>query len=359
MSGVQDVSSGRKSGRPEPGSAKLSVIVAIIVAVIVIALVIFMVIWGTSGQKKKNECVLDADCGGGKVCRNGKCESAPTCTAPPQKPSPVTVVYDREVGTATVSWGPVTGAMNYKLYRKLGDPSVSKSNYDERTVLYGTAHTYTNLETGTHYFAVTCGNECGDSDESSPAVLAPSCDVIPLTPGAPLITQTTDTCSNLTEPVEINALAHDEATGTNPFNLVRGNGQFGVDDYFAAFPSPTGDFSVALKCSGQPVSYNVTAISMADYAQLTYPTGPMALGATLPVTWETLLGAEEYAVTLVAVTVNGTYQYIGGTTSAPDTSLTVTTPDGSTLIFASVIGYRLCDKSSTSNAGFHIPPTGP
>jgi len=357
MSGVQDVTSARKTGRPPVGTANLSVIVAVIVAVIVIALVIFLVIWGTSRSSQKSECVVDADCASGKLCKNAKCEDPPSCTGAPAKPTPITVVYDRDAGNATVSWGPVGGAMNYKLYRKLGDPSVSKSNYDERIVLQGTAHTFTSLATGTHYFTVTSGNECGESDESSPVVLAPSCDVVPGTPSAPMITQDTDNCSDMTEPVELNSLAHDEATGSNPFNLVRGNGQFGIPEYFAAFPSPTGGFSVSLACTGQPVSYNVTALATADYANLTYPTDPMIVGATVPVTWEPLLGAEEYAVTLVCATANSTYIFVGGIVSAPQTSLIVQTPAGTTLVFASVIGYRLCDKSAASSAGFHIPPT--
>lgn len=356
MSDVPDVKSSRRSMRDPKGRPSMGVVVAIVVAVVVLALIIFIVIWGTSKTSVKKQCSLDADCATGKVCRNGACENVPSCTAPPSKPTPVTIVYDREIGNATVSWGPISGSANYKVYRKLGDPTVSKSNYDERVVLYGTAHTFTSLEPGTHYFAVTAGNECGDSDESSPVVLAPSCDVIPLTPTAPIITQADDFCSDLVEPLETNDIAHDEASGDNPFNLVRGNGQYGIDDYFGAFPSPTGDFTVSLKCSGQPVSYNVTAISVADYALLTYPTGPMVVGSSLPVTWDPLLGAEEYAVTLVCVTAGGNVIFVGGTTPAPNTSLSVATPVDTNLVFASVIGYRLCDKSSASNAGFHIPP---
>lgn len=359
MSEVRDVSSGRKMGQTPVKGASLSVIVAIIVAVIIVTLVIFMVIWGSSGSTKKSLCSLDSDCGTGKVCRNGNCESIASCTVPPAKPTPLTVVYDREAGNATVSWGLVPKAMNYKVYRKLGDPSVGKSNYDEKIVSYGTSQTFTSLTTGTHYFTVTAGNECGDSDESSPTVLAPSCDVIPTTPGAPMITQDSDNCSFMTEPVEYNTLAHDEASGPSPFNLVRGNGQFGVENYFAIFPSPTGGFDVSLACTGQPVSYNVTGISTGDYANLTYPTGPMVVDATVPVTWDPLLGAEEYAVTLVTATANSTYVYTGGIVSAPQTSLLVNTLPDSTLVFASVIGYRLCDKSAASTAGFHIPPTTP
>jgi hypothetical protein len=361
MSGTRAESSARRSEQKPISGTKLVAIVGLIVAVIVIALIIFLIIW-TTKSKKKLECAIDADCKAGETCTNGACvgpAAEPSCTAAPSKPYPISVVYDREVGDATVSWGPVSGGLVYNLYRKLGDPSVGKTNYDEKSTVTGTAKTYTGLPTGTHYFAVTAINECGESDESSPVVLVPSCDVVPTTPVAPIIAQDTDNCSSLTEPVEYNLLSCDEATGANPFNLIRGNGQFGVEEYFAVLPAPSGTFDVYLACTGQPVSYTAVAISTADYANLTYPTDPMVVGSTVPVTWEPLLGAEEYAVTIVTLTGEGSYMFTGGVVPAPQTSLTVATLADATLVFASVIGYRLCDKSATGVAGFHIAPVVP
>lgn len=334
----------------------LGIAVGVIVGVIVLALIIFVVIWTTRGGKtKKPDCLVDADCASGQLCRNEKCVAAPTCIAPPASPGGVNVVYDRNAGTATVSWVVSTGASVYTVYRKLNDPAVGKNNYDEKKSVSGTSQYFSSLAHGTHYFVVTASNDCGDSDESSPSLMAASCDVVPDKPGAPVISQTADHCSD-PQMAEYNEIAHDEATGSNPFNIIKGNGQFGVSDYFAVFPSPTGNFEVALTCSESPVSYTATSVSVADYANLQYPTGPMTVGASVAVTWDPVLNAEEYAVVLVTVDSNGTFMFTGGTTTAPVTHLDVKTLAGSTLAYASVVGYRLCDKSAPSAAGYHITP---
>lgn len=344
-------------GTPKTKGPNLGVIVGVIVGVILVTLIIFVVIWVTQSKKnKKPDCLLDADCGDGKICRNEKCVAVPSCSAPPATPVSVNIVYNELMGSATVSWGPSAGATSYAVFRKLNDPSVSKDNFDERRITTGTAENYTGLSLGTHYFVVLATNECGDSSETVPVLLAPSCDVVPTTPGQPVITQTADHCSD-PQTAEYNNVSHDEATGDRPFNILKGTGQFGVSDYFAIFESPTGDFEVALACTGEPVSFTATSIAVGDYANLLFPTQTMTVGTSVDVMWEPVLNAEEYAVVLVTVDSNGTFMFTGGTVASPTTKLNVKTLDTATLVYASVVGYRLCDKSAASQAGFHITPT--
>lgn len=345
--------------RKGPKPPKLGVIVGIIVGVILVTLIIFVIVWTTRGKKSaKPECLIDTDCATGKICRNEKCVALPTCTAPPAVPVSVQVVYNQLAGSATVSWGPSSGASSYKVFRKLNDPSVSKSNHDERRISYGTAENFSGLALGTHYFVVSSTNDCGDSDESAPVVLAPSCDVVPNTPSQPMISQLVDHCGDVQQ-AEYNMISHDEASGDRPFNILRGNGQFGVSNYFGVFESPSGDIEVGLACTGQPVSFTAESVSLADYATLIFPNQSMTVGSSLAVSWEPVLNAEEYAVMMITVDAHGTYMFTGGTTTSPVTNLNVSTLDGSILVYGSVIGYRLCDKSAQSAAAYHITPMAP
>jgi hypothetical protein len=346
-----------KGKREDERGLSIGVVVAVIVAVILIAMIIFIVIWLTSATKPaKAECLLDTDCAGGKICRNEKCVAAPSCTSPPATPTNVNVVYNQNLGEATVSWDTVTGATSYKVYRKLGDPSVNSANFDEKRVVVGNAVNFSNLAVGTHYFVVASSNECGDSQASSPYLIAPSCSSVPNAPAMPIITQDADHCAD-PQNAEYTLLSHEEATGDRPFNLVQGNGQFGVSSYFAVFESPTGDFNVNLACTGQSVAYAATSISVGEYANLTFPDQPMVLGSSIEAKWDPVLAAEEYAVTLVFADANGTYMFTGGTVAAPITTLTVPTLTGAYLVYASVVAYQLCNKSLPSQVAVYMSAT--
>jgi Cys-rich repeat protein len=349
-----------RSRRKEDETRPLpSLVIIVIVAIIVLVLIVFLIAWLTTRTTPvKVECTLDSQCGSGKICRDTKCISAPVCTSPPAKPSNVQAVYDRNAGTATLTWVGATGSTGYKVYRKLDDPTVSKNNSDQ--VLSVTTPTvsanFVSLPVGSNYFVVTSINSCGESDESIPVVIVPSCSAVPTQPPAPALVLDADECAGpgFVEYVNIN---HVDATGPRPFNLFTGTGQADIEDYLWINESPSVDPTVALECTGTPVAYEVTHISNADYANLVTPTGPLITTASLQVTWEPVLNAEEYTVSLVCVTANSVGIFVGGTVAAPATSLTVATPTGTQLVFAQVVGYRLCDKSSASNSGYHIPPT--
>lgn len=356
------MSSSARSQRIEnEKQAAPSLVVIVIVAIIVVILVIFLVAWLTSRTTPvKLECTHDSDCGSGKLCRDAACVPAPVCTAPPVKPGNVQAVYDRNAHTATLTWIGAAGATGYRVYRKLEDPAVSKNNYDEVKVIGAptTSANFTALPVGTNYFVVSSVNTCGESDESAPEATVPSCAVVPTQPPAPSLILDTDECAGpgFAELVTIN---HIDATGPRPFNIFRGEGQIDIDSYYWFVEAPSMDPEVALACTGTPVAYEVIHVSNADYATLLNPTGPMIATASLTVSWTPVLNAEEYSVNLVYINANSMPIFIGGTVASPATSLTLDTPTGTQLVFAQVIGYRLCDKSLPSNPGYHITPSGP
>ena len=350
-------------GGSKPSSNGMASLIALIVVGVLVMIVLIIVIWlSTRGATKtKLQCIHNSDCASGSECKNAQCvpivvPPVPVCTSAPSAPPNVLITFDRVAKTASVTWGAVTGATGYKIYRKLNDPSVSKLSSDEAIATTSTSHAYSSLADGTHYFVVTAINTCGESDESAPVVFAAACDAIPTTPAAPLILTNTNHCSDpmVCETVSIMV---DDATGTSPYNILTGTGQMGVDSYFSVLSSPSSPFEANLKCIASPVAYTSIAIADGQQAQLISPTGPMVLAATLDVSWEPAINAEEYAVLLVSVDANGVVMFTGGTVGAPHTHLVVTTPSGSNLIFAQVIAYRLCDKSLQSNPGYHIPPT--
>lgn len=343
-----------EESRPLPGF-----VIMLIVGIILLVLIVFLIAWLTTRTTPvKVECTHDSHCGTGKICKDTKCVAAPICTAPPAKPSNVQAVYDRDAHTATLTWVGAVGSTGYKVYRKLDDPSASKNNYDEVKAVGSptTSANFVALPVGSNYFVVTSVNTCGESDESVPVVIVPSCSTVPAQPPAPALVLDADECMGpgFVEYVDIN---HVGATGDRPFNLFTGNGQAEVSDYFWFSESPSPDPTVALQCTGTPVAYNLTHISNAEYAVLVTPTGPMIATESLQIVWEPVLNAEEYAVSLVYINANSVGIFIGTTVSGPATSVTLDTPAGNQLVFAQVIGYKLCNKSVPSDPAYHISPS--
>uniref|UniRef100_A0A6C0CG18 Fibronectin type-III domain-containing protein n=1 Tax=viral metagenome TaxID=1070528 RepID=A0A6C0CG18_9ZZZZ len=340
----------------------------VVVAAIVVVLVIFLIVWLVTRPRKHHhtmpECVHDSDCPTGKTCVSSTCVTTPVCTSSPVPPQNVVITYNQTLHTATITWSPSSGATGYKVYQKLEDPSVGKSNHDVVSSTAATTITFTGLAIGTHYFVITALNTCGESDESSPVVFSPACASVPSQPPQPSVVSTADNCLTPQADETVDILIAD-ATGPAPFNLVRSDGgcqsssgQKGGLPYFMFDSSPSGGSLPAwLECSGSPVSFTETFISDAQFATLITPTGPIAsLGTTLNVSWQAVLGAEQYAVMLISIDASGSVYFVGDTITAPETFTTIDTPIGTQLVFAQVIGYKLCDVSLPSNPGYHITP---
>lgn len=349
--------------QPKMESGRSGLIIAIIVAVVILVLFITLAIY-FANKNRRAECAVNADCETGKICSNKKCVAPPTSPGPNPNPSPtcevpcaplnVEVVYDRIAKNATVTWSSSPGATSYLVYRKLNDPAVSPTNYDDVRTSLDSTEAYSNLPVGSSYFTVVAVNSCGKSLPSCPD-FAPSCNVVPLTPSAPLITSDVDNCVN-PQASEAVMIVVDEATGPRPIDIIEGTGQVLVDSYFVAFKAPLSPMTANLACTGQPVGFVVTHVSDAEEAVLLEPTGSITLGSSLTVKWQPIYGAEEYTVSIVAVDANGTDIFIGRYADADISSVELQVPEGSLLVFAAVHGYRICNKSNTSPTGFHIPP---
>ena len=353
-----------------PAGSGLSMVVVVLIAIIMIVLVVFIIVWVSRRHRTRTPvittgCTLNSQCATGQVCTNAVCVTPtvpPTPVTPtlPGRPMNVQVVHDSDAGTAVVSWSPVSGATGYSVFRRLNDASVSKNNYDEKKDVGAnqTSVNFNGLPTGTHYFSVLATNAYGSGDESAPIVFAPICNVIPSTPSAPFITLDTDQCA-APQNVESVLISFADATGTRPINILKGNGQTGVDAYYTGFSVPTSPQRANLKCTGTMVSYTVTHVSDADQANLIVPSTATNLGTFLDCSWEPVVGAEEYSITLMCVNSAGVEIFVGGQVRAPTTSLRVTTPAGTLLTSAIVYAYKLCDKSPESAPNVHMTPVDP
>ena len=352
--------------QPRLESPRSGLIIAIVVGVIILVLFITLAIW-LANRRSRAECVANADCATGQVCSNKHCVTpTPVPVAPNPNPQPgncvvpcaplnVEVVYDRIARTASVTWSSSPGATSYLVYRKLNDPAVSPTNYDDVRTSLDSTEPYANLPVGTSYFTVVAVNACGKSLPSV-ADFAPSCSVLPLTPSAPMITSDVDNCL-APQASEAVLITVDEATGPRPIDIIEGNGQVQIDSYYVAFKAPLSPMTANLACTGLPVAFTVTHVSDAEEAVLLEPTGSITLGSSLTVKWQPIYGAEEYAVSIVAVDANGVDIFIGQYADSHINSVDLQVPNGSLLVFATVHGYRMCNKSNTSPTGFHIPPT--
>tara|TARA_R110001632_G_scaffold50169_2_gene125280 strand:- start:294 stop:1379 length:1086 start_codon:yes stop_codon:yes gene_type:complete len=348
----------RNENVPKSGNNTMIIIISVIIVIALLA-VIFTTLWSTSkNNKPKYECTEDSHCEEGRVCQNTKCVIPLVCESAPPTPQGVEVVFDALANTANLTWNASEGAVTYKIYRLTGSAGVSKNNYDETITTTALMYQFSGLAQGSHYFAVTSVNECGESDEGISDTYAPSCTVVPATPSAPLLLTNTDNCGNPEQYEEVD-IQVTESTGTDPLNIVRGTGQKKIDAFFSAQEAPSGDFSAHLTCTASPVEYTMIHVSDAEAATLISPTGPTTLGSSIVVEWSPLLGAEEYVVVCISVDGDGIITQTGGMVAAPASSLEVVTDDGADLVFASVHGYKYCDKSAESAPGYHIPPGVP
>lgn len=343
-----------------PPKSRTGLIIGIIILVIiVIALIVLVIIFFLrSRSTSTDECTTNANCTGGKLCSNGKCV---VCISPPAKPESVNIVYDSEVGSATVSWVASAGANYYNVYRKLEDPSVGVNNYTSKDEINGLSKSFTTLPEGTHYFVVTAVNDCGESPLSSPVVFAPSCGTIPSTMMAPVVTQDSNECGN-TANADIVDISFTDESIDNGVYIVQGTGQVGDVPsylYFVQGSAHGPALGVHLKCGGETTSHTVMQITEAYNAEITVDAPPTTVGTSFEMTWKPIAGMEMYAVFIVGVDDDGVPHFTGGFAGGNQTSLTVATNDGDTPVFGMVLGARLCSASKMSAATEYITDSAP
>ena len=148
------------------------------------------------------------------------------------------------------------------------------------------------------------------------------------------------------ETVDLSVPGQADLTASNGIFIFSGTGQYGaVSPYFAMapyFPSIAGN--ITLQCGAQSshrVHYVLQAIGVPVTSS---PPSPSATSVT--VTWAAQAGVEEYAVQVFGQKDSRNHFYGGSTIG---TSLTVPIESDMMYFTASVIGYKLCDKSPLSN----------
>lgn len=308
-------------------------------------------------------CASDSDCTNGTFCINTVCAA---CSNPPTTPNNTNVIYNSTTGIATISWNSVSNAASYNVYRKVNDPSVGVSNYEEKrttTSAISSATTSMNFSgltpNTTSYFVVTSVNLCGESPAST-VVFSPTCSVLLAQPPPPTIIPLSNNCLTVQNSQIISATFPD-ASLPNGAYVIRGNNQTGtVSDYLyivmqSSYGTATG---ITQRCNGQTSNHTLLQIRNTQSANITTVTSPPNASVVKTLEWNTVAGAESYIYWVVgqeAVTNN--LHFYGGFAPANATSVTFAVTPNDTFVYMLVLGYKFCDISSASNPTLYTSPT--
>lgn len=343
---MADISTGMKTS---------TIWIIVLIIAIVIIVIVFIVYAAT---RDTDECSIDSDCSSG-VCVDGSCKS---CGSPPSPPSSVTIIYDRIDGTATLYWVESIESRNttsYCIYRSFEDPGVGKNSFDQVVKTVNRQYTFEDLEEGSHYFVVTAKNLCGESTESAPYKIAPSCGSVPPISSPPSVTQDSDLCTD-PEQAEVIEIDYTDQSIPDGGYIITGNNQIGdVSNYFfleeGGSPSSAVNFQ---KCNGVTSTHSVSYVTEWTDAELDMDEPDELTGTTFEMKWKLVTGAEEYAVWLVAIhPVLGIPYFYGGYAPGGSRSIHLDVQSGLEPVFGVVVGYKLCDKSNVSTATPHTTPT--
>lgn len=337
------------------------IIVAIIVAILIILIIVWL-IWALTWNNNNNnngQCVNNSQCGTNQVCVNGQCIGTPNCSSVPSPPTGVTVSANEVAKTATISWSVLVGSniTSYTVYQKLNDPAVSSTNFDSKVNTTAGSTTFTGLSIGTNYFVVTATNPCGESSPSHPAVSAAACVSIPNTPSAPTVSQDSNDCTGPAQAqfVELNFPNYGL---TNGGYILQGNGQIGsVSQYLVVLPqSSYGPVSsLTQTCNGLTSYHNLTIVK--TWTEATITSSPIvSSGSSYTMTWNPILGADEYVIFIVGESPTAFYYY-GGFSPGNTSSLVIPTQSSLIGVYGVVLGYKACDKSAVSNNTIWNLPT--
>jgi hypothetical protein len=331
----------RVEKKSSSGGGTVFLVIAIIVVILLAILTLILVIIRARRNATATTTVSDS-------------MSSSSCSAP-IVPQNVTVTYNLQAKTASIIWSPVSGATSYNVYRKIEDPSVSKTNYDSRINTIQLFENYIDLPNGTHYFVVTSKNSCGqESLASAPAQLAPICGNILVEPAQPSITEIFEDCGGA---LPYNTTEIDFAWGAFPSGsyVAQGIGQQGnVTNYFASIDrniGPTGLIEVDMSCSINNV-HTLTHIAVTDVATVSTPL-QNDIGTSLQVSWIPIAGAEQYIVHVLAENASGIRHNYGSFASGNATSISLPTNSGDDVLDIQVRSFRLCDKSPST---VYAPP---
>lgn len=326
----------------------IGIIILVVVIIVLIIVLIVLLLRKTTTTTVLAKCRNDADCNVGQTCSPaGKCL---VCAHPEQAPTALTISSNPITGSATLNWASVSNASSYKIYRKLGDSSVSPSNHDSSDTTSTTSFSYNGLTLGTTYFVVTAVNSCGEGPASSPSVFSASCGSIPAAMPAPIVTRTLNDCAGATSSDVVQVAFTNQSISSGVY-VIQGNGQKGnVSNYLYLVPGNSfiPAANIHLTCGTTTTSHNVAYINSVSNATILNDSPIAPIGSSYTLQWIPLAGVEEYVVFLVGVSATGVTHYYGTFAGAGSKSANLVTNSGDTLVFASVLGFRVCDKSSVS-----------
>ena len=340
----------------EPAKPKRSVAgiaFAIVAIAIIVAIVVGVIIWMV--VRNRNSTTSSSS--------SSSSSSSTTCTTVLQAPRNVLAVYNQNNNTAALSWQGVTGATRYRIYRKLEDPGVNTSNYDQRVDTINNSYNFLDLPAGTHYFVVTSFSSCGlESMISAPAVFSPSCSAaLPaLNPANLSITLQNDQCGGPQPHIDYRLTYTWDSILEDSIFIFRGPDQSGdSSQYFSLHDVVSGidpvldiDFNCDEEEGDHYIEYikDVQNVPLSNITTQAAMAGPV--GSSFVLNWSPIAGAEMYVASMTTVDAdNGSlFRHFGGYTTAPQTSLVLATNSGDSIVEIKVRAFRVCNRS---------PLTGP
>jgi len=223
---------------------------------------------------------------------------------PPSVPTGVTATANSE-SNITVSWGSVTGAAGYYIYRS----TTAGGTYDSVGTSATTSYTNTSLSSGTRYYYKVAAYNSGGIGNQSGNAYATTLPDVPTN-----VTATTNSVSSIT-------VSWESVTGATGYYIYRSTTANGT--YDSVGTSATNSYTNTGLSSGTAYYYKVTAYNsggtgtQSSYTSVTtlpgMPTGVTAIANSvnsITISWEFVSGATGYYI-YRNTTAGGTYDSVG------------------------------------------------
>jgi fibronectin type 3 domain-containing protein len=286
--------------------------------------------------------------------------SATTSVNVPAAPTGVTATA-QSASSVSVSWGSVSGASGYRVYRGTGSSGV----YALVAETSATAYTDTGLSvSATYYYKVGAYNSAGESAQSSYGSATTSANVPAVPTG---VTATAQSASSV-------SVSWGSVSGASGYRVYRGTSNFGY--FLVAETSATAYTDTGLSAS-TTYYYKVSAYNSAGESAQSYdasattsanvpaaPTGVTAMAqssSSVSVSWGSVSGASGYRV-YRWTSSSGAYALVAETAATAYTDMWLS---ASTTYYYSVSAYNSAgesaqsyDASATTSADAPAAPTG-
>ncbi|MDR1326474.1 MAG: fibronectin type III domain-containing protein [Treponema sp.] len=281
----------------------------------------------------------------------GEPSSTASATTLLEAPAEVSATEDSS-SSITLSWGAVSGAYSYYIYRSASE----QETYDQVTPTYTTSYTDTGLSSGTTYYykVRACSSSSEYGDESSP-VSATTLVAIPASPSS--VSASAGSSSAIT-------VTWGSVTGATEYNIYRDSSSSGTYTLVVGTSASTSYADNGLAAS-TTYYYKVAATNSAGEGQRSSYTSattlfggaPTGLSATavssgsITLSWNTMNGASRYYIYRSA-SEQGTYTQVAYT--ATDSGITSYSDTG--LSSGTTYYYKVRGRDSSSAYGDYSLP---